>query len=145
MREAVKHAPSKPNPTDEWKPTNPHLWDLVIEVASGKRRYLTFGDRTINSPNHGRGFVHWPNPRGIAWAVKQYNGFKGTWERQAMHRLQHGAVTMTEAGSIDHDGMLDLQQRGLVRLAGSTSRRHYWEITRSGSRLVRAGLFNDPV
>lgn len=145
MREAVKHAPSKPGLSDEWKPTNQRLWDLVLEVASGKRRYLTFGDRTINAPNRGHGFRHWPNPRGVAWAVKQYKGFNGTWERQAMYRLHHGAVTVTEAESVEHDGMLGLQQRGLVRLAGVHSRRHYWEITRSGSRLFRAGLFNDPV
>jgi len=142
--EAAKHAPSTPGASDEWAPNNANLWKQVLEVASGERNELAIGDRTIHAPNKGRGYRNMPhNPMGIAWAVKQYNGFNGGWQRQAMLRLHQGAVTVTEAQGVDHDGMRDLQQRGLVRLAGVTGHRHYWEITRSGARLVRAGLFND--
>lgn len=80
---ADKHAPSTPNPEDDWEPTNPSLWDKVVEVARGDRREYSQGERTIHAPNDGLGFRVWPNPNGTAWAVKQYNGFGGSWKKRA--------------------------------------------------------------
>lgn len=81
---AVKRKPSFPNLVDEYEPTDPALWERVLEVASGDRRDYTQGDRTINSPNDGRGYRGMPsNPKGIAWAVKQYKGFDGNFRKQA--------------------------------------------------------------
>ncbi len=77
---AVPSAPAYWHLTDDHVPTNPTLWQVVLDVARGKRREYTQGDRTIHSPNRCKGFKHWPNPRGIAWAIKQYNGFGGNWK-----------------------------------------------------------------
>jgi len=77
-------APSVPYPTDQYQPTKPELWRDVLEVASGDRRELRIGDRIIHSPNDGRGYDNMPHhPNGIAWAVKQYNGFMGGWRKEA--------------------------------------------------------------
>lgn len=77
-------APSKPYLTDKYDPTDPVLWDKVLQVARGDLRYFTRvgpdGPRTINAPNHGRGFRHWPNPKAVAWAIKQYNGYGSGWK-----------------------------------------------------------------
>ena len=55
----------------------------MLEVAGGRKQELRIGDRTIHSPNKGRGYRNMPqNPKGIAWAVKQYNGFGGNWRGQ---------------------------------------------------------------
>lgn len=81
-RKAEKHAPSTPNPEDEWAPTNPTLWEKVLEVARGDKSQFSKGERTIHAPNNGRGF-NWPSPNGTAWAVKQYNGFGGAWKKNA--------------------------------------------------------------
>lgn len=75
-------APSKPSLSDTWEPTDQNLWQRVLDVAKGESKQLTQGDRTINSPNRGRGFFPWPHPNGIAWATKQYNGFGGKWRGQ---------------------------------------------------------------
>lgn len=83
-RSAARNAPSKPYLTDEWVPTDERLWTKVLMVARGQKREFTRvgpnGPRTIHAPHHGRGFRHWPNPKAIAWAVKQYNGFGGKWK-----------------------------------------------------------------
>jgi hypothetical protein len=85
-RAATQNAPSKPYLTDDRKPTDPRLWLRVLQVAKGRRRQMTRigpkGPRTIHAPHHGRGFRHWPNPKAVAWAVKQYNGYGGKWEGQ---------------------------------------------------------------
>lgn len=86
-RKAERNAPSKPAPTDTWDPTNEKLWLAVLQVAKGKKRQMSKvapgGDlRTIHAPNKGRGFRHWPNPKAIAWAVKQYKGFGGRWREK---------------------------------------------------------------
>lgn len=81
-KEIEAAAPSFPHLTDEWQPTNQSLWQTVLDVAKGDKRDFTLGDRTINSPNNGQGFYPWPHPNGLAWAVKQYNGFGGKWKRQ---------------------------------------------------------------
>ncbi len=146
---ATKHAPSTPNPTDTWEPTNEHLWQQVLEVASGDRRQLTINQRTINSPNQGRGFRDMPqNPMGMAWAVKQYNGFGGAWRGQrktgsALGPVRIGAVAVTTSEEPDHLILASLQTEGLVRLASVTSQapfRHYWEATQRGARLLLASL-----
>lgn len=81
---AAQNAPSKPYLTDDWVPTDERLWLRVLNVAKGRRRQMTRvgpnGPRTIHAPHHGRGFRHWPNPKAVAWAVKQYNGFGGRWK-----------------------------------------------------------------
>lgn len=83
---ATQNAPSKPFLTDEWDPTDERLWLRVLQVAKGRKREMTRvgpdGPRTIHAPNKGRGFRHWPNPKAIAWAVKQYNGYGGRWKGQ---------------------------------------------------------------
>lgn len=144
----MKHAPSTRNPSDEWEPTNKNLWERVLEVASGERRQLTQGDRTINSPNNGRGFKSMPaNPMGIGWAVKQYNGFGGNWRsKQALQQMRLGAVIATASPEAEHEIMVHLQRQGVVRLASATSQApywHYWEITAQGNRMVTAGLGED--
>lgn len=79
-KEAVKKKPSFPHLTDKYDPTDENLWQTVLEVASGKRLKYQRGDREINAPNGTRGYRNMPhNPKGIAWAVKQYNGFGGNW------------------------------------------------------------------
>lgn len=89
-------APSKPHMTDEWEATDRRLWLRVLDVARGRKREMTRvgpkGPRTIHAPNKGRGFRHWPNPKAMAWAVKQYNGYGGQWEprgkdKTAAHRV----------------------------------------------------------
>ncbi len=89
-------APSKPYMTDEWEATDRRLWLRVLDVARGRKREMTRvgpkGPRTIHAPNKGRGFRHWPNPKAMAWAVKQYNGYGGQWEprgedKTAAHRV----------------------------------------------------------
>lgn len=81
---ATQNAPSKPYLTDEWEPTDERLWLRVLQVAKGRKREMTRmgpdGPRVIHAPNKGRGFRHWPNPKAVAWAVKQYNGYGGRWK-----------------------------------------------------------------
>jgi len=141
-----KHAPSTPNPSGDWKATDRSLWKSVLEVASGGKRHLTRGDRTINSPNNGSGYRNMPqNPMGIAWAVKQYNGFGGNWGKKAafLTPMRLGAVVVTVPIEEQHWMLWHLQKQGLVKLASVASPRHYWEITHEGARIVRAGLGGD--
>lgn len=81
---STRNAPSKPGMVDKWHPSDVKLWTRVLEVAKGRKREMTRvgpdGPRTIHAPNNGRGFRHWPNPKAIAWAVKQYKGFGGQWK-----------------------------------------------------------------
>lgn len=90
-RTATRTKPSFPLLRDTREPTNEDLWKDVLDVASGNRRELRVSDRIIHSPNRGRGYRRMPsNPKGIAWAIKQYNGFGGKWrERKSENRLPH--------------------------------------------------------
>lgn len=139
-------APTQPYLTDEYRPTNEHLWKSVLEVAKGERRDFSLGDRTINAPNEGRGFYPWPHPNGIAWAVKQYNGFNGGWSRKEAGiaaRMREGATIATEVGSFEHTAVELLKTDGLVRLASTSGPWHYWEPTYRGWRHFRASLGDD--
>jgi len=153
---AVKTKPSFPNPRDKYEPTDPNLWKIVLEVASGKRLEYRRGERTIHSPNGTRGYRNMPNnPNGIAWAVKQYNGFNGNWkEREAsvkvarydhwdqrLVRMAHGGVEVTEGS--DTTGAQERASLGLLRLASVQGDRHYWDITEKGLRMVVASLQNE--
>lgn len=148
MIEQVSAAPSLPYPTDEYAPTNANLWEKCLEVARGDRRDFTQGGRTINSPNKGKGYYPWPHPKGIAWAVKQYNGFNGGWKRNKeaasplLIRAAAGFLA-TQPGSEEHHETEVLRVRGLVRCASVGAGWHYWAVTYKGARLVRAGLGDD--
>jgi hypothetical protein len=144
---AVKTAPSEPYPTDEYGATNRHLWEACLDVASGEKREYTQSDRTIHSPNDGRGYRNMPaNPNGIAWAVKQYNGFGGAWKpnREAselpaeLRVLAQGGVVL---GAQEQLG--GLEEQGLVRLAGQSEAGGFWEATRKGRRVFVAALVDD--
>ncbi|KKK71810.1 hypothetical protein LCGC14_2910160, partial [marine sediment metagenome] len=76
-------APSKTFLTDQYEPTNETLWAAVLDVAQGKKREMTLGDRTIHAPNNGGGYKPWPHPMGSAWAIKQYKGFGGAFRKRA--------------------------------------------------------------
>lgn len=71
-----------PLPQDNHEPTNKWLWEQVLDLARGERRVLRYMDKEINAPNNGRGWKHWPAPKGIAWAVKQYNNLGGGWKNK---------------------------------------------------------------
>lgn len=160
---AVQNAPSKPYMTDEWKPSDEPLWLKVLMVAKGRKREMTRvgpnGPRTIHAPNHGRGFRHWPNPKAVAWAVKQYNGYGGRWkgrdedgeevttkaagsQQSWLEQMRLGAILTTTKASSDHQLMLDLERRDLVQLveASDTRQEYYWDITYDGLRHVTASL-----
>lgn len=154
---AEKNAPSVPLPSDEWEPTNPALWNKVLDVAKGRKSELTQGERTIHAPNNGRGYEPWPHPNGTAWAVKQYNGFHGNWKKQteasdvrlniadedwrSLERMRLGAYLTTKVGSVEDEGMVRMELRGLVSLQATDSQANrIWDITRKGSVLVTAGL-----
>jgi hypothetical protein len=139
-REAVKQSPSEPYLTDEYGATDRHLWKACLDVASGEKREFTEGGRTIHSPNDGRGFRNMPaNPNGIAWAVRQYNGFGGAWKphREALDHLAQlyvmaqGGVVQTPRGQ-PHP----LEKHGLVKLAGRGASGAFWDITPKGARVV---------
>lgn len=150
-KSAVKTKPSYPYPTDEYQPTNESLWQRVLEVASGRLREFTQGDRTIHSPNDGRGYRNMPaHPNGIAWAVKQYNGFGGAWKNRKEEKvaasspvlqvLAAGGVAVSEGGELDA-----LARAGFIQLSGEQGTRRYWDITEHGRRVVQAGLKEDLV
>lgn len=143
-------APSEPYLTDEYEPTNPRLWRDVLDVAEGKRRQLTIGPRTINAPNEGAGFRNMPNnPNGIAWAVKQYNGFKGNWRpRKAsltgpvfdmLNLMRLGAVFSTRSAA-EIAPLITLESLGYVKPLHSAGRVPCWDITQKGVRVVQASL-----
>lgn len=137
LLEAVKTKPSFPNLTDEYQATDPNLWKTVLEVASGDRLKMTRGDREINSPNKGRGYRNMPaNPKGIAWAVKQYKGFGGNFrgQKEALSRMAAGGVEVSAPGPSLHQVMAAL---GWVRLASATETHCYWEITTEGLRVSK--------
>jgi hypothetical protein len=91
LLQAVKTKPSLPNPTDEYHPTDENLWKIVLEVASGDRLKYERSGREINAPNGPQGFRNMPhNPNGIAWAVKQYNGFGGHWKSASQDKIPGG-------------------------------------------------------
>lgn len=140
----MKRAPSEPYPTDEYGATDRHLWKACLDVASGDKREYTEGGRTIHSPNDGRGYRNMPaNPNGIAWAVKQYNGFGGAWKghREALDHLAelrvmaHGGVVQAPPGKLGA-----LAKTGLVKLAGRSPAGDFWDITPKGLRVVEAIL-----
>lgn len=159
---AQQNAPSKPYMTDEWKPSDERLWLKVLMVAKGRKREMTRvgpdGPRTIHAPNHGRGFRHWPNPKAVAWAVKQYNGYGGRWKgkdedgqevttkaaghQMVLEQMRLGAVMTTVEATPLHRAMLDLERRDLVQLveASDARREYYWDITYQGMRHVTASL-----
>lgn len=135
---AVKRKPSFPNLVDEYEPTDPRLWKQVLEVASGDRRDLTIGDRTINSPNDGRGYRGMPsNPKGIAWAVKQFKGFNGNFKKQAklpeesttweirLGRMKAGGIEVTNGPDPEAEKLIS---EGKIRLAGTDGLRWYWDL-----------------
>jgi hypothetical protein len=107
---AERNAPSKPYLTDEWEPTDPRLWIRVLNVAKGRKRQMTRvgpdGSRTIHAPHNGRGFRHWPNPKAIAWAVKQYNGYGGRWKGKGEE-----AVTASDESTSVYDHLVTLKNR----------------------------------
>jgi hypothetical protein len=142
MSDGKTAAPSFPNHKDTEEATNPNLWQAVMDVAQGKRSYLTIGKRTINAPNKGRGFYPWPHPNGTAWAVKQYKGFGGAWRpRQAsmLGRMAQGVVPVTRPTEAEHKRMLKLQEHGLV-YAKTATNRHYWDLTPKGQAVAKALL-----
>jgi hypothetical protein len=103
---------------------------------------MTVGGRTIHAPNRGIGFRHWPNPRGIAWAVKQYKGFGGKWRprKEAMlAQMGQGAVLITRPDTAEHKRMLKLQENDLV-YAKTAADRHYWDLTAKGQLIAAAIL-----
>lgn len=146
-KQGVKKAPSKPQLRDEYGATNPHLWQICLDVASGKRRDYTEGERTIHSPNDGRGYRDMPsNPKGIAWAVKQYNGFGGAWRSQREAAALSPEERVLAQGGVVLGAPSDfagLEARALVRLASSNGGRSYWEATRQGRRVFMAALVDD--
>lgn len=79
-----------PLPQDDHFPTNKWLWEQCIDLAKGERRTLRYQDKEIEGPHHGRGWRHWPAPKGIAWAVKQYNNLGGGWKSKEGHVLLGG-------------------------------------------------------
>lgn len=143
QKTGLKTKPSYPNLTDEHVPTDAPLWEKCLEVVNGERREFTRGDRTIHSPNNGRGYLHMPNPKGIAWAVKQYKGFGGNWKGRKEAAVLHPSLRVMALGgvAVAGKGELDgLQAQGLIKLAGQTETHAYWDITAAGLRVFRAGL-----
>jgi len=145
-RWAVKTKPSYPNLVDEYTPTDPALWEVVLDVASGDRLEYTRGDRTIHSPNEGRGYRNMPhNPKGIAWAVKQYNGFGSNWKQARwgvrLHRMACGSVEVTEGPDTVEGARM--ASEGLLRLSSEVNGKSYWDLTPKGFRVVLAQLTND--
>jgi hypothetical protein len=95
----AKKAPSFPNLTDEYEPTNSDLWEKVKAVARGDEGELTIGTRTITRPS---GYV-WPSPPASAWAVKQYKGFGGGWRKtSALKILEAGGIVTTTSEAERH-------------------------------------------
>lgn len=146
MKLAEPSKPSRPYLTDEYEPSNERLWESVLEVARGDRRYYTQNDRTINAPNKGRGFRHWPSQRAVAWAVKQYNGFNGGWKhREAssfvlLSQARLSGVLATRTASSEQVQVERLREAGLVTLDHTQGDWHYWRTTFKGARFIRAGL-----
>lgn len=143
---AVKTKPSFPQLRDEREATNEALWKRVLDVASGRQREYTQGDRTIHAPNDGRGYKDMPaHPKGIAWAVKQYNGFGGQWRGQkekdvqarspVLRVLAAGGVAVSEGNELDA-----MARAGLIKLSGEQGTRRYWDITAAGRKIALAGL-----
>lgn len=152
LLQAVKTKPSYPNPVDEYRPTDENLWKIVLEVASGKRLEFRRGDRTIHSPNGTRGYRNMPNnPQGIAWAVKQYNGFGANWKNknEAKEAMWNGLVRMAAGGVEITEGTplkaAEALSNGLVRLASQVGERCYWDLTEKGYRVVMAKMTEDLV
>lgn len=142
LQKLAKTKPSYPNPTDTKVPVDENLWRLVLEVASGKRLEFRRGERIIHAPNGSRGYRNMPNnPKGIAWAVKQYNGFEGHWkerteEKMALTRLAAGGVEATQG-----EETLEAQKlasEGLIKLASTHGPWSYWDITAKGMRIALA-------
>lgn len=151
---AAKTEPSLPQLSDKYEATNLSLWKDVLDVASGERRELTLNDRTIHSPNEGRGYRNMPhNPKGIAWAVKQYKGFGGNfrgqkeaaipgpWEAR-MRRMAAGGVECTAAEGETAEAH-SLVSQGLLRLASSVGSRHYWDLTEEGLKVALTSLTDE--
>lgn len=154
-KEGAASRPSVPYMTDEYEPTNPSLWEKVLQVARGELRELTMGTRTIHAPNGGQGFHPWPNPNGSAWAVKQFNGFGGNWklrkkkaagwtftplQERALQVLAAGGVFLTPNRGDSFNELFDLERACLVRVAGSLRDERGWEITPEGSKVVASRL-----
>ena len=164
--QAAQNAPDKPYLTDEYKAVDKNLWDMVMQVAKGERRYLTRGgpngERTINAPNNGQGFHKWPSQKAVAWAIKQYKGFGGQWkgddekqaadvhteamrhyQRRVLDFMRTGSLITTATGTDDHSWMLDLQDQHLVNQVHVADGNHVCDITAEGVRVFVAGLEHD--
>jgi len=71
-----------PLPQDNHEPTNDWLWEQCLKLVRGERHDLRYQDKVIQGPNDGHGWKHWPAPKGVAWAVKQYNNLGGGWRNK---------------------------------------------------------------
>lgn len=119
----TKRAPSFPYLTDEYEPTNTDLWEKVKEVARGDTRSLTVGSRTITKPDK---FV-WPSPPASAWAVKQYNGFGGSWRKTAVFDILKAGGIVTARTGDEQARMRRLSERGLAQKIGESGGAELWE------------------
>lgn len=121
--------------TDEWEPTDEHLWGRLLELARGDVSELRISGGTIEAPNHGQGFHPWPNPNGSGWVVKQYNDLGGKWKRRAsLIPCLHGESVVLPAGQCPSE------LSGLV-LAGTDSQGNtIWGLTPQARRTVIAGV-----
>jgi len=147
---AKQDAPSKPYLTDQYDAVDRNLWEKVMQVAKGERRYFTRvgpnGERTINAPNNGQGFRKWPSQKAVAWAIKQYKGFGGQW-RGDKEAAEETLVRAIEAGQLDHSAhieamslyqreALDLMHSGSLITTKEGSDQHYWMLDLHDRHLV---------
>jgi hypothetical protein len=105
---AKRNAPYKPLPEDNYEPTNETLWKQVLELTRGERKVIRFQDKEYHAPNNGRGWKHWPSPKGVAWAVKQYNGLGGGWKSRKEDRKREATVRFAALGDTLEHVLTDL-------------------------------------
>lgn len=91
-----------PLPQDKYLPSNEWLWEQCLDLARGKRKVLRYQDKEIHGPRNGHGWRHWPAPRGVAWAVKQYNNLGGTWKDKKEEKKASTIVFAALGDTLEH-------------------------------------------
>jgi len=107
---------TKPNPQDQWEPTNSGLWERVKDLAQGRIKELKGKDTTYHAPRDGAGFKEFPSPKANGWCVRIYNLAGGRWRKKGEVRTFLLTGNMVEK-------VVERHQTKLAKMLGEDIRR----------------------
>jgi len=65
-------------------PTDPKLWDKILDLARGEsNKPVTANGESVNPVNDGKGFRTFPSAYANGWALAQYKRLGGKWKKES--------------------------------------------------------------